>query len=791
MQVEFDIVRRIVKILIIILFAVFLFPTHNGFSQTVGVVLSGGGAKGYAHVGVLKALEEYGIPIDYITGTSMGAIVGGLYAAGYSPDEMMEIFRGDRFNNYYKGDIPLKYRSYFMLDEPNASLFTLKLRKKKDKISISWPTNMIATQPMDFGLIQLFAQSNAYAHSNFDSLYIPFRCIASDVYNNREKVFNSGDLGMAIRASMTFPGLFKPVDIDGNLYYDGGIYNNFPVETMKQVFHPDVIIGIYVSTTSSSERPEDDDLFGQIETLVIGEQDSVILENGKGYLLELKFSDVGVMDFHKLDAVSNAGYECCKMNIDSILSIISRRVDLDERNRIRNDYKSKLPDLVFDKINIDGRVSPNEKIYIQNSLNDIQNKKRINRGEHLDYDQLESEYYKIISNYQIDMATPTALFNDSTNMFDVSLKIKKESRFGASVGAGISSGTSSYAYLGATYKILNRASVLLKANGYIGRLYSSAQIAARIDVPTAVPLAIEVTANVNRLDYFKGSSKVFSINFQPPYIVDFSNNYRVDVSTPATRQSIVKAGYAVGTQKYQYFQLSNFKQTDTADITNFKYSTFHLTYDYNTLNHVMYPSYGTRFVTSLRYVNGMETNTPGSTTALADIFSESHSWFHADVEVDTYRRISRHFSIGVYGRVLISNKPLFRNYSSSILSAYDFSPITNSKTIYISNYRANNFAAVGLKPIIMFTRRFNLRLEAFYYMPYQKILKEEIVENVYTPAYSEKFSYWHMMGSAALVYNSRIGPVAISANYLNDEKINWYFMFHIGFLLFNKDGMDY
>ena len=107
--------------------------------------------------------EEQGIPIDYITGTSMGAIVGGLYAAGYSPDEIVKIFASDSFRNYYKGSIPPKYIDFFKYEQPDASLFRVDLRRKSKKVALALPTNIIAPQPMDLGLIDLFARSSAGA----------------------------------------------------------------------------------------------------------------------------------------------------------------------------------------------------------------------------------------------------------------------------------------------------------------------------------------------------------------------------------------------------------------------------------------------------------------------------------------------------------------------------------------------------------------------------------------------------------------------------------------------------
>ena len=759
-------------------------------AQTVGLVLSGGGAKGYAHVGVIKALEEHGIPIDYVTGTSMGAIVAGLYASGYSPDEMVKIFNSDSFKNYYKGKIPSKYIDYFKYEQPDVSLLRVDLRRKSKKIALALPTNIIAPQPMDLGLVDLFARSSAYAGNNFDNLFVPFRCVAADVYNNREKVFAEGDLGTAVRASMTIPIMFKPVELDGTLYYDGGIYNNFPIETMREVFHPDIIIGVYVSAFGSSNPPESEDLFAQIESLVMGEQKSVDIDENKGLVLSFKFKDVGVMDFQKLDYVVNMGYDHCNEMIDSIKTLISRRKSLEELSEERRIYKESLPDLKFDSIIVDGNLKPAEKEDVERSLN-LKRIMRHVKDSAMDFKTIESNYYKIISDYQLKFATPLAEYNDSTGKFNVRFRMKKDNRTSLGIGAVVSNGSSSMVYIGASYKLLGKVSGLFRANFYYGRFYASAMLSGRVDFPTYQPVAVDLSGTLNRYDFFKGSSRVLSMSYQPPYIIDYENNVRLDITTPITRHSIAKLGVATGEQKYSYFQVSSYQSSDTADITSFRYFTEHITFNYNTLNYIMYPTGGREFVVDARHVIGTERNNPGSTTALDDVYYMHHSWLQMNLIADHYSRIFKYLTIGAYAQLFVSNRPLFRNYSSSVLGAPAFAPIMNSKTLLLTNYRANNFFAIGVKPIFNITERLNLRTEFYFYMPFRKILKEELSSNIYTPIYSERFTYHYYMASAALVYNTRFGPLGISINYLDDDNVNWYFMFHLGFMMFNKKGLDY
>lgn len=205
----------------------------------VGVVLSGGGAKGLAHIGVLKVLEEEGVEISYIGGTSMGAIVGGLYAAGYSANELDSIFRGLDADAMLRDYTPRGSKNFF--EKRNDELYALSLPFKKFRIG--FPT------ALSKGLYNYTTVNRLTDHvrhiRDFDSLPIPFVCIATDIETGGEVVLRRGVLPDAILASGAFPSLYAPVEIDGRLLIDGGVTNNYPIEEVKKM-GADIIIGVDV-----------------------------------------------------------------------------------------------------------------------------------------------------------------------------------------------------------------------------------------------------------------------------------------------------------------------------------------------------------------------------------------------------------------------------------------------------------------------------------------------------------------------------------------------------------------
>lgn len=206
----------------------------------VGLVLSGGGAKGFAHVAVLKKLEEEGVRIDYIAGTSMGAIVGGLYASGYNAHELDSVLRVHDLDGLVRDDLPREVSSFYQKENDGKYAISLPLTKGK----IELPSAVSKGQ----NAFNIFSELTEHVHQvdDFSKLSIPFFCIATNLETGEEVILDKGFLPEAIRASGSFPGLLTPVQVDGKVLVDGGIVDNFPTEKMKNK-GVDYIIGVNVS----------------------------------------------------------------------------------------------------------------------------------------------------------------------------------------------------------------------------------------------------------------------------------------------------------------------------------------------------------------------------------------------------------------------------------------------------------------------------------------------------------------------------------------------------------------
>ncbi len=239
--------QRFYVILSIILF--FFFQTlaqEPSKRPKVGLVLSGGGAKGLAHIGVLRAMEKAGLTPDYITGTSMGSIVGGLYAIGYSADEIDSIVSTVDWDELLTNEIPLSDIAIEEKEYYGRYIAELPI----EGVKVSLPKGLIEGQK----LTELLTRLTRPAHgiSDFSKFPIPFACVAANIETGLPEVLNKGFLPEAIRASMSIPTVFTPIEIDDKLLVDGGLVRNFPVQEVLDM-GADIVIGVFVSSDLESK----------------------------------------------------------------------------------------------------------------------------------------------------------------------------------------------------------------------------------------------------------------------------------------------------------------------------------------------------------------------------------------------------------------------------------------------------------------------------------------------------------------------------------------------------------
>lgn len=299
----------------------------NSKKQKVGLVLSGGGAKGLAHIGALKVIEEAGVEIDYIGGTSMGAIVGALYAAGYSASELDSIFRATDFVNLIQDNLPRNAKTFYEKEDSERYALTLPF----DNFKVSVPTAFSGGQNIYNELVRLLYHVKDV--EDFSKLPIPFVCIATDIESGEEVILNSGYLPQAIMASGTLPSLFEPSSIDGRVLIDGGVVNNYPIDKVRDM-GADVIIGIDVQHELSSR----DALLSATEILLqINNYRTVrdMVEKAKktDIYIKPKIEGFTVIEFDKAGEIIERGEIAAKEKLNELEQVVrsstSRKVPVD------------------------------------------------------------------------------------------------------------------------------------------------------------------------------------------------------------------------------------------------------------------------------------------------------------------------------------------------------------------------------------------------------------------------------------------------------------------------------
>ena len=323
---------RFILVTLLSLVSYTAFPNDHSVVKNrpkVGLVLSGGGAKGAAHIGVLKYIEEAGIPIDYIAGTSMGSIVGGMYALGYSPDEILDIISNVDWNKLISNEVDRRKISFARKSEKELQLLTVPFSLKNPKEDLrsksfrnSLPKGIVSGD----NLINLFnSLSVGYSDSlSFDKLPIPFICIATNMISGEADVLNKGEFTKSLRASMAIPILFDPIKIGKALYADGGLTSNFPVEQCKAM-GADYIIGVSMSPGLEKNPDKLSSILSQTKQLkeIITDKDFSEYHKHCDIFISPDLKGVGMLSFNaeSVARVTESGYQAALAQQDNFRAL--------------------------------------------------------------------------------------------------------------------------------------------------------------------------------------------------------------------------------------------------------------------------------------------------------------------------------------------------------------------------------------------------------------------------------------------------------------------------------------
>ena len=741
-------------------------------AQKVGLVLSGGGAKGLTHIGIIRALEENNIPIDYITGTSMGAIVGSLYAMGYSPDDMEILLKSEEFKRWYSGEVEEEYMYYFKKNQPTPDFLNIRL-SFRDSLNIKpqfLPSSVVNPIQMNLVFLDLYARATAACGGDFNKLFVPFRCVASDVYNKKQLIMNRGDLGDAVRASMSFPFMFKPIEIDSVLAYDGGIYNNFPTDVMRDDFHPDVIIGSVVATNPT--KPKENDLMSQIENMVMQKTDYSVPES-EGIVMTFKYDDVNLMDFQRIDELHDIGYNRTMSMMDSIKSRIRRRVNLDNIRLRRLVYRSNYPELRFKNILIDG-ANAQQQAYIKKEFHASDDKE-------FTFEDVKRGYFRLLSGNMISEIIPHAVFNPEDDTYDLHLKVKLEDNFSVRIGGNVSTTSSNQIYLGLSYQNLNYNAKELTFDGQLGKIYNNVQLMGRIDFATNIPTSYRLIASISTFDYFK-KEKLFSRNDKPAFNQKDERFVKLKVGLPFL--SSKRAEFGVGLAKIQdrYFQ-KNVIDFDKDKYDKSEYSLFggSISFNGSTLNARQFSTQGSHEELVAQIFTGKERFYPGETSDTKKTSEERHSWLQLSYMKEKYHRMAEHWTLGWYLKALYSSRNFSENYTATMMQAGEFAPTAHGQLMYNEAFRANQFVGAGVRPVYRLNQMFHVRGEFYGFMPIFPIERNSINKAYYGKAFS-RFEY---LGEISIVCQFSFGAISAYVNHYSSPRREWNVGLTLGWQLFN------
>lgn len=763
----------------LVLLIFFLCTCTLAQAQKVGLVLSGGAAKGLAHVGVLKALEENGIPIDYIVGTSMGGIIGGCYAAGMSPEQIEQMVLSEHFLRWINGLPETGYNYYYHRSDETPQFLKLNLALDST-LNFRFNSSIASDVSLNFALTEKMAQASVISKNNFDSLFVPLRVVAADIFTQNEVVISKGLLSDALRATQTVPFFYNPIRVDGKYLFDGGVYNNFPVDIALREFKPDVIVGVNVASKVYDEYPYDNDekLISRSLLLLLLDKSDPSQLSDHGIYIQPNVKGYTSFDFGSAKSLIDSGYAQTIRQLEEIKEKIETRTLCDDVATRRNIFTSKSVPFIFNDITFQ-KYNSKQRIYIRKIF------RTRKRDGDMYYRDIKKGYFKLVSEEYFSNAFPRIIYDSAQRKFNFELTRRPQQNFQVDFGGVIATRDISNIYLGFSFYNFNRTLTHAYAGFQTGSFYKSALLKVRKDFP--YQFYLEPYLSFDSWDYLENDDVLTNASGaqQPTVLRRINRKLGLRAGIPFKHSFKATANFEAFSNHDRYINSEIFSSADQLDLLQLKGYKAGLALSSNTLNRKQYASAGQAFNLSADFFNVTEYFTPGSTSVIPEYTETDYQWWRLKVSAEQYFGASW-FRPGYFLEAVFSDQPFFQNYFGTIINTPGFFPLQDSRTLLLKNFRSFNYIAGGVRNVIKLHNKVDFRLEGYLFKPFEYIQQNEDQDAVSNSNLNSVF----FTGTAGVVYHSPIGPVSLSMNYYDDEQNQLGVLLHVGFLLFNKHSME-
>ncbi|MFI3289680.1 MAG: patatin-like phospholipase family protein [Rikenellaceae bacterium] len=775
-------------------------------AKSIGVVMSGGGAKGLYHIGVLQALEENGIPIDYVAGTSMGAITAGLYAAGYSPDQMREIANSGEIESWVNGRIDNQYGLYFRRGSTlRSEAPTISFRidptkggmKSEGERVRKMPKSLIPTTQIDMALFNYFTPASTAAGDDFSKLMVPFLCVASDVTDNSKYVMTKGDLGESIRASMAIPLAFKPIiREDGHILYDGGIQDNFPWKPMVEEFNPDLIIGSACGVDSWVDS-SDLSLLDQAFQLAMNETDYNLPDNG---VMIRRDVPVGILDFSNSEAVIQMGYDDTIERMDSIIMSVGREnlLPTEFYSSRRKAFNNSTPKLLFKSYDITGLSEQKSEYAREYMLSPHARRKNKSEDEQrkMDFEELKSTLFSILSSGDFTTDYPKTEYDPLSGSYNFEIAMEHKPSLKLSLGGNISSTPFNQIYIGLNYTDIGKTAKSHFAELYLGPVYTTGRVGYRTDFYANAPMFIDAYYNFDVKNLNHGNFGHLTTITNTLEVKSYDQFFSVGIGAPVKHRSQILFRANIGTERFNYENgAASLHEAENVlgdfEMTRLNYISSKIEIRRSTIDNIYYPSRGSLLSTSVIGVLGHErsltTLTLSDLESITQTYKSQRTWIGAKVNYKKYFNLNhtQNVSFGVNAELVYTTIPEMYSSTGAQLIMPSYRPTIHSNMVFMPEYSAPRYLAVGVMPNVKVWRELSLRTGCY------AMLRDKHDPDTFYIEDNGKMSMQYA-AEMAFTYNTTIGPLSLSMSKYNfNSKNNLYLTFNFGYPIFSPRGTFY